>query len=53
VLLDVMYDVPSSPDIEKCGVTKETVLKLAPPTLVARGSGGRASGSRTKRERSA
>jgi ATP-dependent Clp protease ATP-binding subunit ClpX len=53
VLLDVMYDIPSQPDIEKCVVTKETVLKQAPPTLVTRGSGGRAASSRTKRERSA
>jgi ATP-dependent Clp protease ATP-binding subunit ClpX len=52
VLLDVMYDIPSTPDIEKCVVTKETVLKQEPPTLVARGSGGRAA-SRSKRERSA
>jgi ATP-dependent Clp protease ATP-binding subunit ClpX len=52
VLLDVMYDIPSTPDIEKCVVTKETVLKEAPPTLVARGgSSGRA--PRQKRERSA
>ena len=46
--------VPSTPDIEKCVVTKETVLKEAPPTLVARG--GAASGKpgpRQKRERSA
>jgi ATP-dependent Clp protease ATP-binding subunit ClpX len=53
VLLDVMYDIPSTPDIEKCVVTKETVRKEAPPTLVARGSGGRSTGTRQKRERSA
>jgi ATP-dependent Clp protease ATP-binding subunit ClpX len=54
VLLDVMYDIPSTPDIEKCVVTKETVYKEAPPTLVARGSGGRSTGNnRQKRERSA
>src|SRR5438309_539093 len=43
VLLEVMYEIPSTPDIEKCVVTEDTVLKGAPPTLVARGgSGGRA-----------
>ncbi len=45
-----MYDIPSTPDIEKCVITKETVLKEAPPTLVARG-GSAARGSRQKRER--
>jgi ATP-dependent Clp protease ATP-binding subunit ClpX len=53
VLLDVMYDIPSSPDIEKCVVTKETVLKEGPPTLVTRGSGARSTRTREKRERSA
>jgi ATP-dependent protease Clp ATPase subunit len=50
VLLEVMYDIPSTPDVEKCIVTKETVTKQAPPTLVARGEGAR---SRKKQERSA
>jgi ATP-dependent Clp protease ATP-binding subunit ClpX len=53
VLLDVMYEIPSTPDIEKCVVTRETVLKEAPPTLVARGGGAGKSSSRAKRERSA
>jgi ATP-dependent Clp protease ATP-binding subunit ClpX len=54
VLLEVMYEIPSRPDIEKCVVTEDTVLKKGPPTLVARGSGGRESSStRTKKERSA
>ena len=54
VLLDVMYEIPSTPDIEKCVVTKETVLKEAPPTLVARGGAGRTTGNgRQKKERSA
>jgi ATP-dependent Clp protease ATP-binding subunit ClpX len=55
VLLEVMYEIPSTPDVEKCVVTEDTVLKNAPPTLVARGgSGGRATGNgRQKKERSA
>ena len=29
-----MFDIPSNPKIEKCIVTKETVLNGAPPKLV-------------------
>jgi len=36
VLLDVMYDLPSRTDIEKCVVTAETVLEKVNPTLVPR-----------------
>jgi ATP-dependent Clp protease ATP-binding subunit ClpX len=50
VLLEVMYEIPSRPDIEKCVVTEDTVLKKGAPTLVAKGSGGR---TREKKERSA
>ena len=31
---DIMYDVPSNPKIEKCTITKETVLNNAGPTLI-------------------
>ncbi len=34
IMLDVMYDIPSREDIEKCVVTKETVENLTEPTLV-------------------
>lgn len=34
IMLDVMYDIPSRKDIEKCIVTKETVEKKITPTLV-------------------
>ncbi|MBT1279294.1 ATP-dependent Clp protease ATP-binding subunit ClpX [Thermoanaerobacter sp. CM-CNRG TB177] len=34
IMLDVMYEIPSSENIEKCIITEETVLKKAPPTLV-------------------
>ncbi|HVE92560.1 MAG TPA: ATP-dependent Clp protease ATP-binding subunit ClpX [Actinomycetota bacterium] len=50
VLLETMYEIPSRKDVEKCVVTKETVSKEAPPTLVTRG-GERP--SRSKKERSA
>jgi ATP-dependent Clp protease ATP-binding subunit ClpX len=51
VLLDVMYDIPSTPNVTKCVVTEETVAKEGPPTLVTRGSSSRS--TRQKRERSA
>ncbi|MCL2162923.1 MAG: ATP-dependent Clp protease ATP-binding subunit ClpX [Oscillospiraceae bacterium] len=33
-MLDIMYDVPSVPNIEKCIITRETVAHHAPPVLV-------------------
>jgi ATP-dependent Clp protease ATP-binding subunit ClpX len=37
VLLPVMYDIPSRDDVAKCVVTRQSVLKEAPPTLIHRG----------------
>ena len=34
IMRDIMFDIPSNPKIEKCIVTKETVLNCAPPKLV-------------------
>ena len=34
IMVDVMYDVPSKENIEKCIITKDTVLKITPPDLV-------------------
>lgn len=33
-MLDVMYDIPSSNNIEKCIVTKDTVENRTQPTLI-------------------
>ena len=33
-MLDIMYEIPSRDDIEKCLITKETVEKKGEPTLV-------------------
>ena len=33
-MLDIMYDIPSRDDIEKCIITKDTVEKKIEPTLV-------------------
>ena len=34
IMRDIMFEIPSNPKIEKCIVTKETVLNCAPPKLV-------------------
>lgn len=34
VMLDIMYEIPSRDDVEKCLITKDTVMNLAEPTLV-------------------
>ena len=34
IMLDVMYDIPSNKDIIKCIISKETITKNKPPTLV-------------------
>ncbi|MCB1040757.1 MAG: ATP-dependent Clp protease ATP-binding subunit ClpX, partial [Acidimicrobiales bacterium] len=36
VLLDVMYDLPSRTDVERCVITAEVVLEKVNPTLVPR-----------------
>ena len=33
-LLDIMYEIPSREEIEKCLITKETILNSGEPTLV-------------------
>jgi ATP-dependent Clp protease ATP-binding subunit ClpX len=42
VLLNVMYDLPSRTDVEKCVITAEVVLEKVNPTLVPRSSTTRA-----------
>ncbi len=34
VMLDIMYEIPSREDIEKCVITKDTILNKTEPTLV-------------------
>ena len=36
IMRDIMFDVPSTPDIAKCIITKETVLDKKPPELIIR-----------------
>ena len=40
-LLNVMFDLPSRKDINKCVITRETIEKNIDPTLVAEGGHGR------------
>ncbi len=42
VLLNVMYDLPSRTDVERCVITAEVVLEKVNPTLVPRQSSTRA-----------
>jgi ATP-dependent Clp protease ATP-binding subunit ClpX len=54
VLLGVMYDLPSRKDVAKCVITRETVLRKVPPTLVLRaGEEAPPTPARARRERSA
>src|SRR5690554_6774092 len=34
IMLDVMYEIPSRDDIEKCIINEDTIIKSAEPTLV-------------------
>ena len=34
IMRDIMYEIPSNPKIERCIVTKETVLNGEPPKIV-------------------
>ncbi len=34
IMRDIMFDIPSNPKIEKCIVTKETVMGLAKPRII-------------------
>ncbi|MCB0963286.1 MAG: AAA family ATPase, partial [Acidimicrobiales bacterium] len=43
VLLDVMYDLPSRTDVEKCVIDAAVVSERVNPTLVPRSSGSRSS----------
>lgn len=51
VMLDVMYEIPSRKDIEKCVVTQETIEKKISPTLVL--SEAKKKKSRKKKEETA
>ena len=39
IMLDIMYEIPSRQDVEKCIVTKESVMNHTPPLLVLKDHG--------------
>ncbi len=41
IMLDIMYDIPSNPDIKECVVTESTISQKASPKLVMHKSAGR------------
>ena len=34
IMRDIMFDIPSNPNIEKCIITKDTVLRTAGPKII-------------------
>ena len=38
IMRDIMFEIPSNPKIEKCIITKETVLNGEPPKIVINNS---------------
>ncbi len=40
VMTDIMYEIPSRKDIEKCIITKDTIDKISKPVLVLAENGG-------------
>ena len=38
IMRDIMFEIPSNPKIEKCIITKETVLNSEPPKIVINNS---------------
>ncbi len=52
-MLDIMYEIPSRDDIEKCLITKETVENKGEPTLVLSDGASRSKSKKTKNKESA
>ena len=52
-MLDIMYEIPSREDIEKCIITKETVANKVEPTLVLSDKNKKISSKKTDKEESA
>ncbi|HZK00477.1 MAG TPA: ATP-dependent Clp protease ATP-binding subunit ClpX [Tissierellaceae bacterium] len=53
VMLDIMFEIPSRDDVEKCLITKDTVIKLAEPTLVLSDAKKKTRGKKTGNTESA
>lgn len=52
-MLDIMYEIPSRDDIEKCIITKETVANKVEPTLVLSDKNKKSRSKKTGKEESA
>jgi ATP-dependent Clp protease ATP-binding subunit ClpX len=52
-MLDIMYEIPSRDDIEKCIITKETVENKVEPTLVLSDKNKKSRSKKTGKEESA
>ena len=52
-MLDIMYEIPSRDDIEKCLITKETVENKGEPTLVLSDAKNRSKAKKAKNKESA
>jgi ATP-dependent Clp protease ATP-binding subunit ClpX len=50
IMLDVMYEIPSRPDISKCVITREVVENHEPPILVSAQERGKVRGKKQKEE---
>lgn len=48
IMMDIMYDIPSREDVEKCIITRETVLGESMPTLILGGTGRKKQNPDTK-----
>ncbi|EOC99602.1 ATP-dependent Clp protease ATP-binding subunit ClpX [Caldisalinibacter kiritimatiensis] len=53
VMLDIMYEIPSREDIEKCVITKETISNKTEPTLVLSEKRKKKKAKKSKKEESA
>ena len=53
IMRDIMFEIPSNPNIEKCIITKKTVLEKAGPELVIgtkKEENNKAKGKKAKRQ---
>ncbi|SDZ08291.1 ATP-dependent Clp protease ATP-binding subunit ClpX [Proteiniborus ethanoligenes] len=53
IMLDIMYEIPSREDIEKCVITKDTIINKKEPTLVLSDKRKKKKGKKTNKEETA
>jgi ATP-dependent Clp protease ATP-binding subunit ClpX len=52
-MLDIMFDIPSRDDVEKCLITKDTIDKKSEPTLVLSDKNNRSTSKKSSKNESA